>query len=1268
MDARPTLHPTDPTLQAYGLGKLDDLLAETVDNHLEGCPDCRRRIAELTSDSFLGRVRDARKADRSSSSPPADTLPPGLADHPDYEVRRELGRGGMGVVYLAHNRLLGRDEVLKVMGREIMERSGVLDRFLREMRSVARLRHPNIVTAYSAFRVGESIVFAMEYIEGLDLAKLVKAKGPLPVGHACSFAHQAALGLQHAHEEGMVHRDIKPGNLMLSRRGDRGVVKVLDFGLAKATREEEIDGTLTHAGQMLGTPDYIAPEQTLDAKEADIRADIYSLGCSLYYLLTGGPPFRGTNLYDILQAHHSVDAKPLNFIRPEVPVELAEVVDRMMAKEPGRRFQTPDEVARALTPFFKKVDGADARSSLDASQAKQSFARPKSVVDQPKSIPVEAATPPPMVSTPPRAPRPDSVWVSLIEATAAVARVRKPPRVWAASAVGILLLSLLVAWAAGIIRIKTPSGVIVLEGLPADANVFVDGGMVRVGRVGGETAEITVPPGRRGVEVRSDGFLAFGEEVIVDAGGEVTLVVRLEPSARSGTAGGSLPLVGPSGAAWIGFMSGRKVGPEEVAKLDGERVAFDGTLNRAGLRTERSFKDFTLSLEYRFPKDGKLPGQGGGIILMPESGAGLEFAGVECHVGRDDSGTLQAFPGSTLLSSRTGGEFRTIPATAKSVRAQGKWNDLSIRCDGPRITVIVNGLEVNEAESDKPIAARIGLMSKGEEIQFRNLRLASSSDVRPPPWAFGPGGPPFSMPPPWAFGPGGPPFGPPPGNWAGGPSGAITGAVESPDLYLKGTLENNENSRIFANIATFESDPLKGLPLPASLTSMERKPALVLDGIEEMTIFPGVYEGGFQISGICSVRLMPGIYLLKGGGLNLSDACSLRGAGVAILNLPSKSTDAIVVRGSIEISSPTTLSGAIGAFNGISIYQDPKSEVAIKLDGNSKTTLTGTLYAPSASLHIDGNALLRIDRDATNDLPGRAILSDLRLSGNGGMALNPPMPPRSRGSDPAGGSGGSPTRDENGPTQAPVGEPPAVPPSPEEDPAAQPAVSIEALKQLRGKYRQLRVSRLQSVMDGVRRACESDRWRRDDWRDYHLEFALDELIDRVGSATGRTDLVLPVRFGALPAGSAEKNPEGIRMATPPGIEIDRATRCVLLADGDLTLSYATDCLILATGKVTIHHGEGNAILAGDDINDSFSEGNGAFQPSLLISGTRIEMRHCSNLICSAPKGVGGRFVKDAAILNSPVSRLEHQSGCAVYSSQRLDFRLPARTDRGGRDG
>jgi serine/threonine protein kinase len=191
----------------------------------------------------------------------------------------------------------------------------------------------------------------MKYVEGEDLARFVKTQGPLPVDHACYFISQAALGLQHAHEKGLVHRDIKPSNLILAREGQRAVVRVLGFDLAKAAREGRVDKGATHEGQMLGTPDYIAPEQSLDASKADIRADIYSLGCTLYYLLTGAAPFQGASLYEVLRAHHSIDAKPLNLVRPEVPWELAAVVARMMAKEPGRRYQNPGEVATALKPF-----------------------------------------------------------------------------------------------------------------------------------------------------------------------------------------------------------------------------------------------------------------------------------------------------------------------------------------------------------------------------------------------------------------------------------------------------------------------------------------------------------------------------------------------------------------------------------------------------------------------------------------------------------------------------------------------------------------------------------------------------------------------------------------------------------------------------------------------------------------------------------------------------------------------------------------------------
>jgi serine/threonine protein kinase len=413
MEVPPCLHPDDETLKSYGLGKLVDEQASTINDHLESCSDCRERVSGLTSDSFLGRFREGHQpSTRSilggsqvdgtlsfmqpkvpSVAPSTDTLPPGLANHPDYEIKRELGRGGMGVVYLAHNTMMGRDEVLKVMGRNIIERPGVLERFQREIRAVAKLKHPNIVAAYHAFRIEGGLVFSMEYVEGLDLSRLVKAKGPLTVAQATYFVHQAALGLQHAHQKGLIHRDIKPHNLMLTHDGKARLVKVLDFGLAKATREEKIDASLTSEGQALGTPDYIAPEQIVNALDVDIRADLYSLGGTLFYLLTGRPPFLCTSLYDMYQAHMSRDAEPLNLIRPEVPAELAALVAKMMAKEPKRRFQTPAEVAEALKPFFSKAKAPSPVPKPEANRALRSIAPAPSAELAQKSTLLDAPIP-----------------------------------------------------------------------------------------------------------------------------------------------------------------------------------------------------------------------------------------------------------------------------------------------------------------------------------------------------------------------------------------------------------------------------------------------------------------------------------------------------------------------------------------------------------------------------------------------------------------------------------------------------------------------------------------------------------------------------------------------------------------------------------------------------------------------------------------------------------------------------------------------------------
>lgn len=289
----------------------------------------------------------------------AEGVPHELIDHPRYRIVRLLGSGGMGSVYQAEHRLMDRPVALKVIRREMTASREASERFVREVRAAGRLHHPNVVTAFDAEQEGELHFLAMEYVEGCSLAEYVRRHGPLPIAEACDYVRQAAVGLQYAHEKGMVHRDVKPDNLM---RTPAGQIKILDFGIARFAHHQAEEaahagdqapeaGSLTLAGSMMGTPDYVAPEQVTDSSTVDGRADVYSLGCTLYFLLTGRPPFPDRTAMEKMHAHRLVTPTPLRQLRPEVPAGLAAVVEKMMAKKPADRYQTPGEAAAALAPF-----------------------------------------------------------------------------------------------------------------------------------------------------------------------------------------------------------------------------------------------------------------------------------------------------------------------------------------------------------------------------------------------------------------------------------------------------------------------------------------------------------------------------------------------------------------------------------------------------------------------------------------------------------------------------------------------------------------------------------------------------------------------------------------------------------------------------------------------------------------------------------------------------------------------------------------------------
>jgi serine/threonine protein kinase len=266
-----------------------------------------------------------------------------------YRIIERLGQGGSGAVYLAAHEVMRRQVAIKVLPPAFAREAGVVERFQREAQAVAALDHPNIVRAYD-FRQENNIYFlVMEYVEGISLQELMATRGRLPLGQAADYIRQAALGLQHAHEAGLIHRDIKPANLLVDQRG---LVKVADLGLARQvdpngqSLTEKID-----EGVVMGTADYLAPEQALNVRDIDARVDQYALGATLYALLVGEAPFEAGTVTQKLLWHQMRDPRPVEQIRPEVPRELGAVIRRMMAKRPGDRYVDAAEVAEMLLPW-----------------------------------------------------------------------------------------------------------------------------------------------------------------------------------------------------------------------------------------------------------------------------------------------------------------------------------------------------------------------------------------------------------------------------------------------------------------------------------------------------------------------------------------------------------------------------------------------------------------------------------------------------------------------------------------------------------------------------------------------------------------------------------------------------------------------------------------------------------------------------------------------------------------------------------------------------
>jgi len=431
----------------------------------------------------------------------------------NYVVLDKLGRGGMGQVFKAEHRLMERRVALKMLSDEALRTPQAMKRFHREVQAAARLSHQNIVQAHDADEADGIHFLVMEYVEGRDLASLVREQGPLAVADAVDYILQAAAGLDYARRQGVVHRDIKPANMLVD---GEGIVKILDMGLARVENTMDEDKPLTHTGQVMGTLDFMSPEQTLDTRHVDGRTDIYSLGCTLYYLLAGQPPFGGESMTEKMLAHREDPIPSLRAARPDVPEALEEAFQKMLAKEPDRRQASMAEVIADLeacqatstrqtaeTGSFTKGPTGDDETSTSLAPRASSERQPRTCAD-------------------------------------------REIRLYGTIAVGVSFLTVLIV----MIAVNTPRCTIVVRVNEPDAQVSVLGGRVTRRTPGDpESVEMEVSEGPHTLKVTKDGFATHTEAFTIKRGARETFDVTLVPLAERAEAATVQTTVQPDSVA-----------------------------------------------------------------------------------------------------------------------------------------------------------------------------------------------------------------------------------------------------------------------------------------------------------------------------------------------------------------------------------------------------------------------------------------------------------------------------------------------------------------------------------------------------------------------------------------------------------------------------------------------------------------------------------------------------------------------------------------------
>lgn len=673
-------HPAPERLIAFESGELLEEHVPDVESHLAVCASCCEVLSNLSDEDFVARLRSAYQAAPTSSplastirapefpAAPVQSRDEGLA-LPGFDEVQEVGRGGMGVVYSATHALMGRRVAVKVIHPEFAGHAVAVERFRREVHAAARLSHPNIVPAYDAGQWGDRLFLVMEHIDGESLADRLARLGPLPIAEACEAVRQAAQGVQHAHDNGLVHRDLKPHNLL--RTAD-GVVKVCDFGLAALT-DDRGRGRATAPNAVMGTPAYMAPEQAEDARRADGRADVYSLGCTLYHLLTGQVPFPEESTVLELLAHRTNERPSACRLRPEVSPDLDAVLRKAMARWPDDRYPTPAAWAEALTPFADPVHGVRTRKKVDR---------------RARTVLVLA-------------------MIALLTATAMAGVVRFP----AENGREI------------VIETDDPTIEVIAKG---DRIVrIVDPKLGRAYRLDREDLTLSLLDEPDGLAMSLDGKTP----IVLKRQGKRIATVRLEPTPGVAVAKGFERLFnGKDLTGWV--ADGGRAGAWRVE--DGELVgAANGYTDSSYLLTEKSYSDFVLRFEYQLSTGGN---SGVGLRAVPGE-RHPRWSSVPEHLEvqlADDSKHKSGHTGALYWS--TSGLYLD-PNRRAELKPAGFWNSMRIECQNGSLRVWVNDREVHELELDslarqseakaglKRSSGRVGFQQHTGEVRFRNVEI-----------------------------------------------------------------------------------------------------------------------------------------------------------------------------------------------------------------------------------------------------------------------------------------------------------------------------------------------------------------------------------------------------------------------------------------------------------------------------------------------------------------------------------------------------------------